>query len=265
MITYDSLLILGSIALLGLLFGSFVTMASYRIPLDQEIIFRRSHCTACNHNLTFSDLIPVLSWLIHQGKCAYCRTKVSARYPLIEIIVSLLFLIVYGLYGISFMTVILCLTAVCLMILIVTDFEHYIIPDKIYIALLPLALIFSLINEQPLVDSITGGVIGLSAGIMLRWLMWVWKKQEGLGLGDVKFLGIVGCFLGPTLIAPFLFLSGILGIITALLWQALGKGKLFPFGPALATALFICLLIPAKRNLFEDLHQLATTLLKGIY
>jgi prepilin signal peptidase PulO-like enzyme (type II secretory pathway) len=255
-ITLVLFFIWSGVLLLGLLFGSFVTMASYRIPRGEEIIVRRSHCVACNHNLSFSDLVPVFSWLVHKGKCAYCGIAISKRYPIIELAVGVLFLPIYAVYGISPLGVVLALTSVCLMIIIVTDFEHYIIPDKIYPVLLPLALIYSRLHQTSWLTILAGGLICLSLGLVLRWLMRIWKKQEGLGLGDVKFLGIVGCFLGPALLAPFFFLSGIIGIVTGLVWQALGRGKLFPFGPALAVSLFICLFIPDSTVLFDQLRQL---------
>lgn len=255
-ITYEEFFISTCVVLLGLLFGSFVTMASYRIPLGQEIILRRSHCTSCNHNLFFRDLIPVFSWLLHQGKCAYCGAMVSKRYPMIEASLCFLFVIIYSIFGITPMTGVLWLITACLMMIIVTDFEHYIIPDKVYIALLPLAFLYNSLNHLSLLTVAAGGIIGLATGILLRWSMWLWKKQEGLGLGDVKFLGIIGCFIGPAFIAPFLFLSGLLGMVTALLWHLLGKGKLFPFGPALAASLFICLLIPQGSLPYEYLHSL---------
>jgi leader peptidase (prepilin peptidase)/N-methyltransferase len=254
-IALHELFIWTSVGVLGLLFGSFVTMASYRIPLGQEIMVRRSHCTACNHTLAAWDLIPVVSWIIHRGKCAYCHHAVSARYPLIELIVAALFLLVYALYGISIISVVLSLTAVCLMIIIITDFEHYIIPDSMYIVLLPLGVAYSRMHQLPWLTIIASGMVGLLSGMALRWGVAAWKKKEGLGLGDVKFLGIVGCFLLPVTLPSFFFIAGVLGIITGFTWQALGKGKLFPFGPALATSLFLCLLIPENISLAMQLSR----------
>ena len=249
------------IALLGLLFGSFVTMASYRIPRGQDIVIRRSHCVHCDHNLSVLDLFPLFSWLFHRGKCAYCAARISVRYPLIELSLCVLFLLIYSRYGLSPSLLILCLVSVCLMIMIVTDIEHYIIPNAINVALLPLALCYGWINHSPLLSQLLSGLAGLAIGLILRGVMQLWKKKEGLGLGDVKFLGIVGGFISPITFPAFFFLAGVLGVISGLVWRLLGNGKLFPFGPALALALFICLMIPDINQLFEGLVLWMTRML----
>ena len=89
--------------IIGTLFGSFFTLATYRIPRKQDIMIKRSYCTSCKHDLAFFDLIPVLSYLFLGGKCRYCKEKISIRYPLFEIANGLFFLITYCLFGISCM------------------------------------------------------------------------------------------------------------------------------------------------------------------
>jgi len=258
-IDMDILMIIG-VVLLGLLFGSFITMASYRIPRGEEIIIRRSHCPHCNHNLYFTDLIPVFSWLAHKGACAYCKQPISSRYPIIEIVSGAAFITVYMIYGMTMATVLLWLVAICLMVMIIVDFEHYIIPDRVQLVLLPLVIALRLIAGGNILNILLGGIGGLAVGMGLRVMIRLWKKQEGLGLGDVKFLGIAGCALDPVLITLFLFLAGVIGIITALCWRLLGKGILFPFGPALAVSLFACLLIPHPQMIGQDLSRLAMIL-----
>ena len=86
---------------IGTLFGSFFTLATYRIPRKQDIMVKRSYCTSCKHNLGFFDLIPVLSYVFLGGKCRYCKEKISIRYPLFEVANGLFFLLTYCLFGIS--------------------------------------------------------------------------------------------------------------------------------------------------------------------
>lgn len=86
---------------IGTLFGSFFTLATYRLPRKQDIMVKRSYCPNCNHNLGFFDLIPVLSYVFLGGKCRYCREKISIRYPLFEIFNGIFFLVTYILFGIS--------------------------------------------------------------------------------------------------------------------------------------------------------------------
>ena len=87
--------------IIGTLFGSFFTLATYRLPRKQDIMVKRSYCPNCNHNLGFFDLIPVLSYVFLGGKCRYCREKISIRYPLFEIFNGIFFLVTYILFGIS--------------------------------------------------------------------------------------------------------------------------------------------------------------------
>jgi prepilin signal peptidase PulO-like enzyme (type II secretory pathway) len=241
----------------GLAFGSFVTCASYRLPLDQDIVRKPSYCPKCNVKLGFKDLWPVLSWVTSKGKCRHCAAPVSVRYPLTELATAAVFLAIYATYGLTPLSVVLALTGVTLMIMIVADLEHYIIPDQVHLALLPLALIYHYLIDTTLRDQVEGLVLGAGTGLALhygyRWL----RKKEGLGFGDVKFLAVAGLWLTLKPFIPFLFFAGLFGIVTAGLWRLLGRGELFPFGPALAASLFLCVAWPWIAALFWSIGQLA--------
>jgi len=234
----------------GFVFGSFVTLASWRLPLGEDIVVKPSRCPQCEARLGFRDLWPVLSWFTSSGKCRHCHAKISARYPLIEIATAALFLLVYARYGLTFPGILLALMGVALLIMIVVDLEHYLIPDQIHWVLLVLGLTYHFtIGTKP--ETIVGGfLLGSAIGLTLhhgyRWL----RKKEGLGYGDVKFLAVSGLWLGVMPIVPFLFFSGLIGTIFGLLWRAIGKGPIFPFGPALAVSLFLCVVYPEFPNLF---------------
>lgn len=239
----------GLLVLLGLCFGSFVTAVSYRLPRGNDFIQGRSFCPKCKHPLGVRDLVPVLSWLCSKGKCRYCNTKVSIRYPLIEITQMLIFLWVYYIYGYSTQALILQFLSVCLMIMIIVDLEFKIIPDRLQFVMALIA-IFYWYFVSPLtiteVLSAIGVVLAMSLG--LRALFSWWKKREALGLGDVKFFVIVAIFLGLMPIPFFFFMSGIIGLVFGMIWRTIKKDVEFPFGPAIAISLFINLLYP-------DLHQ----------
>lgn len=246
----ENLLVSVVVFMFGTAFGSFATLASYRLPRGEDIIFKPSRCPACSHRLGVLDLFPILSWITRGRKCAYCDKKVSARYPLIEIASGILFLITYLKLGITSQSIVITLLSVCLLILIVTDLEHTIIPDSLQIAMLMLAVIYRLLpGTYDVTQLLIGPLAGLALGFLLRYLLWFWKKKEALGLGDVKFLAIVGIFLQKELIITFLFLAGVIGIFTALIWSAVDRGKQFPFGPALAGALYFCLIMPEIQDL----------------
>jgi leader peptidase (prepilin peptidase)/N-methyltransferase len=230
--------------LFGSIFGSFATMASYRIPRDEDIVMRPSCCPKCNHRLGFLDLFPIFSWLFSGGKCRHCKSPVSCRYPLIELALSSLFVLIYLKIGANLEGFALCALAICLVIMITVDLEHQIIPDSIQLAMLITGIIYSYAIGIRWQECLGGAAVGLAVALSLRYGFWLYKKREGLGMGDVKFFAVAGLFLGIKAFAPFMFLSGIIGVTSGILWKKAGKGDEFPFGPALAIAMFLCLIIP---------------------
>jgi prepilin signal peptidase PulO-like enzyme (type II secretory pathway) len=228
----------------GLLFGSFATMASYRIPRGEDLIIKPSHCPKCKHRLGFLDLFPVFSWLFNRGKCRHCGIKVHWRYPATELLMSSLFTIIYIKAG----PTLLCLTLMCmvlfLVIMIVTSLEHKIIPDLIHILLIPVGFIYRYSTHSQWYEYFTGALLGLFIAFSLHFIFSIWKKKKCLDIGSLKFFAVAGIFLGPQGIVPFLLLSGAIGIVTSLIWKKLDKGLEFPFSPSLAASLFLCILFP---------------------
>jgi prepilin signal peptidase PulO-like enzyme (type II secretory pathway) len=142
-----------------------------------------------------------------------------------------------------------------LLILIAADFEHYLIPDEVHWALLPLGAAHRFLAGAGLAEMTAGLLLGLGLGLSLRYGYSALRKKEGLGWGDVKFLAVAGLWLGLEPFVPFLFFSGLFGVATGLLWRRLGRGKLFPFGPSLALALFLCVVYPEASQAFWDLYR----------
>ena len=239
----------------GLTFGSFVTLASYRLPLGEDIAIKPSRCPKCETKLKFLDLWPVLSWACNKGKCRHCKAPVSARYPLTELVTAAMFVLLYLHYGLNLQSVLLALLWVALMIMIVVDLEHYIIPDQLHYVLLPLGLGYHAAMHTPSEDVSHGFLLASGIGLSLHYGYRYLRHKEGLGFGDVKFFAVAGVWLGLKPIVPFLFFSGIFGIVTGLLWRILKKGPVFPFGPALAVALFLCVTCPLLTNLFWNIGQ----------
>jgi leader peptidase (prepilin peptidase)/N-methyltransferase len=241
------------IALLGVLFGSFVTAWSYRLPRGESILAARSRCVGCEKPLRARDLIPVLSWVMNKGRCGQCGAEVSIRYPLTEIVQALLFLCIFWRYGLQPASLTLMALSVCLLTMSVIDLEHGIIPDLLQLLMLGLAVLFRFQLGSEISDMLVGAASGFAVGLSLHYGYYFVKGRHGLGFGDVKFLGVVGCFLGWMLLSPFGVMSGLMGIGTAFLWKAMGRGRVFPFGPALAMALYACLLLlPQLSYWFRD-------------
>lgn len=245
MMDTDNITVILTIAfVLGACIGSFVTMASYRLPLGQDIVFKPSYCPKCYAVLTVLDLVPILSWVFQQGKCRHCQAKISARYPVIELTLGLCFTFVVWRYGVTFDTLLLLVLTAALAIMIVVDLEHYLIPDSTQVVIVVVGLVYRIYRGAGAEEILPGMAAGLALGLVLHYGYLYLRKKDALGFGDVKFLCVAGSWLPLADFVPFLFFSGLIGTITGLLWRMAGRGKIFPFGPALACSLFINVVFP---------------------
>lgn len=240
---------------IGLCFGSFITLLSYRLPLEMPVMTDRSQCPHCKTKLGVLALIPLISFLVAGAKCRYCSAKLSWRYPLIELVSGVMFVGVLLLYGPTAEALIIAGLCVCILTLIVTDFEHYIIPDELQIAMAALAIVYAIHMERQLDDLFIAAIVGGGLGMALLYGFRHVRKKEGLGWGDVKFFAVAGLWLGLKPMVPFFFYAGLLGVITAGGWRLVHKGERFPFGPALAVSMLICILFPQVPGWFWNIGR----------
>ena len=250
----------GGVAVLGAIFGSFISAMSYRMALELPVVKERSRCTSCKTALGARDLVPIFSWLCNRGRCRHCGAKVSSRYVLIEVTTALSFVGLFALKGVSVEYVLLAALAVCIITLIVTDLEHYIIPDEIQIAMGVIAIAYGVVMSKAPDGLLIGSAVFFGVGLVLHYGFYFLMGKHGLGFGDVKFLAVAGLFLGVEPLIPFLFASGVLGVLSAGLWRMAGQGKVFPFGPALALAMLLFILMPQLSADFWSLGRYGASL-----
>jgi len=256
------------ITLLGLSFGSFISMLSYRIQTEEEIsLFKKSFCPKCKNNLGIFNLIPFFSWLIQKGKCYFCHKKIPIRYPLIEL--SFLFIYIFLFFftkkpiDISFLP--LTLLFIVIATGIITDFENYHVPEHFNKICFILALIWQIIylSKYP-VDIpkpfyvnmlnyistpyyinisyyILSSFIFWTFSIILRWLFMKIRKSDPLGMGDIGFFATCGLILGLHLFNHFILFCGIFGLLLGKIWQKFFQQKYFPFIPPMTLSLIICM------------------------
>lgn len=250
------------VAIAGLLFGSFATALTYRIPRDIPWIYdrnkgpSRSACTHCGAVLQMRDLVPLFSWVFMRGRCRRCKTKISLVYPASEALTMTGFLVVYYFAGVELYAIPFYLLVPVLVSLIFIDLEHYILPNELVaiagiLGAINLYDIYSKYIKTPNIPSaeefvtieyILGGMVFYGAlSWALGFIMSKALKKEAMGFGDVKLFAVIGLWLGMSKIHLFLMLSGILGVIFAIVWRLAGKGAVFPFGPSLICAFFILL------------------------
>jgi leader peptidase (prepilin peptidase)/N-methyltransferase len=224
--------------LLGLIFGSLATALSYRLPRGLPIAADRSRCSSCGATLGARDLVPLLSWMASRGRCRQCGASVSWRYPAIEAVTALLFAGAWAASGGDpLRAALLALTGFALVVITVADLEERIIPDVMLIFMLPLAAGWRAITDRDWLDAGLGALFGIGVSLLLRWFFQRFRGKTALGLGDVKFLGVAGIYLGLQDYGRFLVLAGVAGIVLGLAWRGAGKGPVFPFGPALCLAM----------------------------
>ncbi len=245
---------------LGLCLGSFATALIYRIPRDISWIFERrgagqkatrSQCPSCGHALGAIDLIPLISYLMVRGRCRYCRKNISPFKPHVELITMLLLLGQFWAWGgftAAAWPVFLALPF--LIAAVVIDWEHMILPNDLNAAVTILAVIYiALASWQAgwdmavVLDHVLAGILITVVFVLVSFVVGKIKGRQALGMGDLKFLPAAGFFLGMAAIPSYMALSGVLGLLSAVLKRKKDENGLFPFGPALIISLYFHLFL----------------------
>ena len=235
--------------IIGIIFGSFFNVCIYRIPENKSIVNPPSTCTRCNTRLKSIDLIAIISYLISDKKCRYCKKEISPRYATVELLTGILFLLVYNVYSISPQTVYYLILVSLLIIITFIDIDHYIIPDGIIVFGIIVAFIFNILQIGiPIKDSIIGAVICGGGVLILIYLIELLIKKEAMGGGDIKLFGMVGLFLGIKLglltILLSVYVGAIYGVATIIYSKIKKKefNSMIPYGPFISVGALISIL-----------------------
>ena len=233
------------IVLFGLVWGSFLNVVIYRLPRAQSLMWPPSSCPKCRARLKPYDNIPVLSFLLLRGKCRSCGQKISPVYPLVEALTVLCFLLVLGRFSLGFHFFASCLFASALIVLCFIDLSHQILPDEITLPGLALALVYSAFRpDLGLRQALIGAVAGAGFLLLIYGLYWLLRKKEGLGMGDVTMMLLVGAYLGWLNTFFTLLLASFAGALVGVFLLSCRKKNLqfaLPFGTFLAPAAFVAL------------------------
>ena len=230
----------------GLIIGSFLNVCIYRIPRNESIAWPGSHCPTCSHNLKWYDNIPLVSYIVLKGKCRYCKTNISAQYPLVESLNAVMYIIMYMKFGFKLDFIFYSLISSVLVSVIFIDLKEMIIPDSLVLCILVLSIIYKIINHflygisPEIINSILG--LLLAGGLFLAIVI---LSRGGMGGGDVTLIGALGFVLGVKYIVLNIFLSFVLGaIISIVLLAAKIKTRKdpIPFGPFIVLGFFITVL-----------------------
>jgi leader peptidase (prepilin peptidase) / N-methyltransferase len=225
------------VGVFGLMIGSFLNVCIYRLPRGLSPVRPRSSCTTCGHLITWYENFPIASYLVLRGRCRGCGSPISPMYPIIEAITGAMFLGAYLLYGPSLLLLARLIFGCAMLVLFVIDLQHRILPNVITLPGIVAGLLLSEVAGPGWKDS----VIGILAGGGVLWAIaevyYRVRKQEGLGMGDVKMLAMIGAFLGWKLMLLTLVLASFSGTIVGvgvLIAKRESLKYALPFGTFLA-------------------------------
>lgn len=269
------------VAWLSLCIGSFLNVVIHRLP---KILFNqwsqeshaflypnkstpdipkytlskpRSHCPKCDIQLRWYHNIPLISWVVLKGKCASCKTPISARYPFVELLTMVLSVAIAWKFGFTFTTLFAIIFTQITIALFFIDWDHMILPDRLVFPLIGLGL---LVNTQSTFASPVFSIYGAVFGFMSLWSIYIIMKaitgREGMGYGDFKYLAAIGAWFGPLVLPKIFMISALSGLAFVVVAFIIGKIRKkdkeqntegadqnfkIPFGPHLAIAALITL------------------------
>lgn len=245
------------VVLLGAIVGSFANVCIHRLPRGGSVVTPRSACPACGTPIRATDNVPILSWILLRGRCRSCRAPISPRYPLVEALVAAIFLVAALRHGIGPLAAAGAILATAAVVLATTDLEARVLPDEVTLGVLGLGLLLAALRDLPEVSSagltaFSGHLLPAAGGAAFGALL-VWgvgaayrllRGAEGMGLGDVKMIAMIGAFVGPggvllTLLCASVagtLLAGIPALLRRLAWSVLFRSAKAAEGSAAATA-----------------------------
>ncbi|HET6373195.1 MAG TPA: prepilin peptidase [Candidatus Polarisedimenticolia bacterium] len=267
-------------AILGLIFGSFANVCIHRLPQRLSVVWPGSSCPRCHEAIAWYDNLPVVSWLLLRGRCRRCGAGIPAIYPLVEASVAALFVLLCLQHGLTPRWAALAYLSLSIVVLIPIDYRHGILPDRVTLPGIAVGLLVSPLSADPgfiraVIGAATGALVPLSVRALymayarVRWSVgrrtvstepfttalaveegeYAEERREGMGLGDVKMLAMVGAFLGAPRVILTMFLGSVIGTLMVVPLVLAGRRSMktpVPFGPFLGVAALASMLLGAE-------------------
>ena len=224
-------------AAFGAVVGSFLNVCIYRLPLGKSVVYPPSACTTCARELVWYENVPVVSWLVLRGRCRTCGTPISFRYPLIEALTAAMFGLAWWYYGPGALLASRLIFGCALIVLFAVDLEHHLLPNAITVPGIVVGFVFSFFTEPGWEASLIGLLAGGGALYAIAEIYYRVRHEEGLGMGDVKMLAMIGAFLGWKLALLTLILASFAGTLIGIGLIVTRRGGMkyaLPFGTFLA-------------------------------
>jgi leader peptidase (prepilin peptidase)/N-methyltransferase len=224
-------------AVAGLVVGSFLNVCIYRLPRRESVVWPASRCTSCGRPLAWFENVPVLAWLVLRGRCRTCGASVSPLYPIVEAVTALVFVGGLAVYGLTPLLGVRLAFVCALIVLFAIDLEHQILPNAITLPGIVVGIVASVFLPPGLISSLIGAVAGGGVLFAIAEAYYRVRGVEGLGMGDVKMLAMIGAFLGWPLMILTLVFASFAGSVVGVGLIASRRGSMqaaLPFGTFLA-------------------------------
>jgi len=224
-------------AAFGAVVGSFLNVIIYRLPLGRSIVWPSSACPQCGRELSWYENVPVVSWAALLARCRTCRAPISIRYPLIEALTAAMFAGAWWYYGPGTLFASRIIFGSMLVALFAIDLEHQLLPNAITLPGVVVGFAFSFVNDPGWLASLIGIVAGGGSLFAIAEVYYRVRREEGLGMGDVKMLAMIGAFLGWKLALFTLMMASVAGSVVGLVLIVSRRGGMkyaLPFGTFLA-------------------------------
>ena len=224
-------------AAFGAIVGSFLNVCIHRVPRGKSIVWPASACPACGRELSWFENVPIVSYTLLGGRCRSCRAPISMRYPVVELVTAVLFATCAWAYGPTLLFVSRVLFGSALIVLFAIDLEHHLLPNVITLPGIVIGFVFSLFLPPGWMDSLIGLVVGGGGLFLIAEGYYRVRHEEGLGMGDVKMLAMIGAFLGWKLTILTLMMASFSGTIIGVFMIVSKRGGMkyaLPFGTFLA-------------------------------
>jgi leader peptidase (prepilin peptidase)/N-methyltransferase len=242
-----------TVFMFGLVVGSFLNVCIYRIPRRLSIIMPSSRCPSCNTPIKPWDNIPIVSYLFLGGKCRFCKARISFRYPFVELLNAVLYVLILWRFDFGWHTLVYFIFSSSLIVITFIDLDFQIIPDRITLSGIPIGFLagsfflpdpFARSSLLGMKESLIGTITGFALFYLVSLIGSAIFKKEALGGGDVKMMAMVGALMGWKTVILTTFLGSLTGsIFGILLMVSKGKDRMakLPFGPFLALGTIITL------------------------
>ena len=232
------------VAAFGLIVGSFLNVCIYRLPLRLSIVWPGSRCTSCGRALRWYENIPVLSYLALGARCRTCGARISIVYPVVELFTTIIFLAMFTRFGLQPLLAVRLVFGCAMIVLLFIDLRHRILPNAITLPGIIVGITAGFLFPPPpgWVDSLIGAAAGAGVLFAIGEVYLRVRHEEGLGMGDVKMLGMIGAFLGWKLMLLTLVLASFSGTIVGVFVMMAKKESLkyaLPFGTFLAVGAMV--------------------------